>query len=84
MIRMTPLESTALFTVGYDHAAQLLRLQFHSRAVYCYAGVPADIYQSLLSAPSKGAYFNRNIRGRFPFQKLLDVEPGTPKPGTSL
>jgi KTSC domain len=80
MIRITPVESTTLFTVGYDYAAQLLRLQFHSRAVYYYSGVTADIYQTLLTAPSKGAYFNRNIRGRFPFQKALDLQTATPTP----
>ena len=75
---LTRVESTTLDTVGYDHATQLLRLQFHSHAVYDYPGVPVDVYESLLSAPSKGAYFNRNIRGRFPFQKRLDIQTDTP------
>jgi len=84
MIRITPVASTTLLTIGYDDVAQRLHLQFRSRAVYYYSGVPTDIYQSLFSAPSKGAYFNRNIRGRFPFQKLLDLHTGTPAVDAAL
>ena len=67
-----PVESTTLATVAYDFAAQLLRLQFRSRAVYFYFGVPPAVHQALLAATSKGAYFNRNIRDRFPFQREPD------------
>ena len=57
-------ESTTLTTVAYDPVRQLLRLQFRSRAVYCYFGVPEGVYHS------KGSYFNRKIRGRFPYHRL--------------
>ena len=67
-----PVESTTLATVAYDFAAQLLRLQFRSREVYFYFGVPPAVQQALLAATSKGAYFNRNIRDRFPFQREPD------------
>ena len=65
-------KSTTLNTVAYDHVAQVLRLEFRSRAVYCYFGVPPGVYQNLLAADSKGSYFNRNIRGRFPYHRLPD------------
>jgi hypothetical protein len=64
----TTVDSTTLATVAYDTAGQLLRLEFRSRAVYCYFGVPLGVYQNLMSAESKGSYFNRNIRGRFPYR----------------
>jgi len=83
MIRLKPVESTTLLAIGYDDVAQRLHLQFHSRAIYCYFGVPADVYQHLYSAPSKGAYFNRYIRRRFPFQKLLPVHNGNASLGTA-
>jgi hypothetical protein len=63
-------ESTTLTTVAYDPIRQLLRLQFRSRAVYCYFGVPEGVYQDLMAADSKGSYFNRKIRGRFPYHRL--------------
>jgi hypothetical protein len=63
-------ESTTLATVAYDHRTEILRLEFRNGAVYSYTGVPALIHRALLTAPSKGAYFNHNIRGRFRYQKL--------------
>jgi hypothetical protein len=67
---VTVVASTTLATVAYDPARQLLRLEFCSRAVYCYLGVPATVYQELIAAPSKGAFFNRHIRSHFPYQRL--------------
>lgn len=65
----TAVESTTLATVTYDPSAQLLWLEFRNRAVYCYFGVPPAVHLSLIAAPSKGVYFNRNIRGRFPYRR---------------
>ena len=69
----TAVASTTLASAAYDASAQLLRLEFRSCAVYSYFGVPPAVHQALLAAPSKGAYFNRNIRGRFPFQRQTDA-----------
>jgi hypothetical protein len=65
----TAVESTTLATVTYDSPAQLLWLEFRNRAVYCYFDVPPSVHQGLMAAPSKGIYFNRNIRGRFPYRR---------------
>jgi KTSC domain len=65
-------ESTTLATVAYDEARELLQLEFCSRAVYLYFGVPATVHQALLGAPSKGRYFNQAIRGRFLCRPILD------------
>jgi KTSC domain-containing protein len=51
--------------VGYDLTQGLLQLEFWSRAIYHYFGVPAGVHEALLEAPSKGSYFNRAIRRRF-------------------
>jgi len=69
-MRVTALESTRLVTVSYDDARELLQLEFCSRAVYQYFGVPAAVHQSLLGASSKGRYFNRVIRGHFPYRLI--------------
>jgi len=60
-------ESTTLATIAYDEARKLLQLEFRSRAIYQYFGVPVAMYQALLGAPSKGSYFNQFIRRRFPY-----------------
>jgi hypothetical protein len=74
---MKPLvvESTTLLTITYDLDRQLLQLKFCDRAIYRYFDVPVDVYQGLVSAPSKGGYFNRSIRGRFAHTRLDDTAP---------
>jgi hypothetical protein len=64
-MRPVPVESTTLGTVAYDADRKLLQLGFLDQTVYRYFDVPVDVHQNLLRASSKGAYFNRFIRGRF-------------------
>ena len=78
-MHVTAVESTTLATVAYDKASELLQLEFRSRAIYQYFGVAAAVHQELLGAPSKGSYFNRFIRGRFPYS-LVSHEPGSTRP----
>ncbi len=61
----TKVDSTTLRAFAYDDGRELLQLEFRTRAIYHYYGVPAAVYEGLLGAPSKGSYFNREIRGRF-------------------
>jgi hypothetical protein len=69
-------ESTTLATVAYDDVRELLLLEFRSRAIYQYSGVPPAVHQALLQAPSMGSYFNRVIRGRFPYSLVSTAEEG--------
>jgi hypothetical protein len=66
-------ESTTLATIVYDEARRLLELEFRSRALYRYFGVPVTVYRALLDAPSKGRYFNQAIRGRFRYRLIPDL-----------
>ena len=74
-MRVATLESTTLATVADDEAQELLQLEFWSRAVYLYFGVPAAVYEALLGAPSKGRYFNGTIRGRYSYRQILGPNP---------
>ena len=74
-MRVASVESTTLAMVGYDENLKRLQLGFCSRAVYLYFGVPATVYEGLLDAPSKGRYFNRTIRGRYPYRQILRSNP---------
>lgn len=65
----TTLDSSLLKTAAYS-TDETLQLEFCSGPVYCYFGVPSTIFQNLLTATSKGAYFNRNIRNSFRHQRL--------------
>ena len=63
-------DSTTLGSAGHDAQSAVLELQFRSGAVYQYFFVPPRVYQDLLSARSKGAYFNQSIRGKYRFQRI--------------
>ena len=63
----TMVESTTLLSLAYDEACELLQLEFRSGSIYQYFGVRPAVYDALMSAPSKGSYFNSAIRGSFPY-----------------
>lgn len=75
-MRITAVVSTTLATVGYDGIRNLLQLEFRSRAVYHYFGVPAAVHEALLEALSKGGYFNQAIRGNFPHSLVSKSDAG--------
>ena len=81
-MRVTAVESATLATVVYDEARERLQLEFCSRASYYYFGVPAAVHEALLSAPSKGSYFNQAIRGRFNYCPVATFNAGAP--GTEI
>jgi hypothetical protein len=65
-----PVPSTLLASVTYDVGESLLELEFCDGAIYRYFAVPEAIHQGLLTADSKGSYFNREIRSRFRHRRL--------------
>jgi hypothetical protein len=69
-MNVTAVESSTLATIAYDRTRELLQLEFTSRALYQYFGVPAAVCEGLLRASSKGNYFNQAIRGKFPYRRI--------------
>jgi hypothetical protein len=65
-----PVESSVLASVLYLHHMRLLEIEFHSGLLYQYFDVPQQSYTELLTAESKGAYFNANIRNRFSYRQI--------------
>lgn len=62
-------DSSLISSLEYS-TEQILDLEFRSGATYRYFDVPQPVVEALITAESKGAYFNRNIRTRFPYQRL--------------
>ena len=69
-MKIIAVESSTLRSVAYDKDREVLQLEFQSRAVYRYLGVPEAVYRALLQAPSKGAYFNHHVRLQFPYEQV--------------
>ena len=65
------LSSTSIATAAYDPSTCTLDIRFHTGRHYRYFAVPAQIYQELLAADSKGRYFNQHIRAAsFPYHRI--------------
>jgi hypothetical protein len=62
---MYRVESSAMRAVGYDKASRRMRIVFAQGNTHDYCDVPRDVFESLLSAESKGAYFNRAIKDKY-------------------
>ncbi len=60
-------ESDVIHAIGYDPEIQLLEIIFNDGRIYQYRGVPADVFQGLKQAESKGRYFQENIRDEFQY-----------------
>ncbi|MFZ3377381.1 MAG: KTSC domain-containing protein [Chthoniobacterales bacterium] len=59
-------------SVGFDQARSILEIEFQSGNVYQYRGVSPDVYDELLSAASKGSYFEAHIKNAgFAFQRVV-------------
>jgi hypothetical protein len=68
MTGMEAVESMAFSEIGYDADAMELTVVFKENGLtYVYQGVPADVYEGLQAAESKGAYYHENIREQFEF-----------------
>jgi hypothetical protein len=64
----TPVISSNLKSVGYENG--ILEIEFHSGGIYRYFHTNVELFNSLLSASSKGKFFDRNIKNKYSFQKL--------------
>jgi KTSC domain len=66
---LTLVESSLLSSIEYssDHT---LDLRFRSGVTYRYFAVPQTVVEGFIAAESKGTYFNRHVRDRFPYQRL--------------
>ena len=65
-----PVNSSDICSVGYDAESRILEIEFHSGGIYHYAKVPEKLYRGLMQASSKGSYFHRNIRERYPTTRI--------------
>ncbi|MCP4603486.1 MAG: KTSC domain-containing protein [Proteobacteria bacterium] len=69
MPEMTFVDSSNIEALGYDVDTQELHVQFVSSGLYIYSGVPREIFDELMNAPSKGSFLNREVKGIYQFVK---------------
>jgi hypothetical protein len=75
-VNVTAVESSTLWSVGYDQTLEILQLEFRNRAIYRYYDVPLAVHEGLIAAVSKGRYFNGAIRGQYRYLPAVDKRSG--------
>lgn len=78
--RWARVASSILAAVAYDPAERRLRIRFRTGAIFDYDGVPPVVYDELLAAPSKGAYFAEYIRPEYSYRRVESAEEGVAAP----
>jgi hypothetical protein len=62
--------SKNLDAVRYTPETMTLEVRFHNGREYHYYDVPQAMYEALLAASSKGAFFNQSIRGSYRYARM--------------
>ena len=74
-IALEPVQSKTLATIGYDSDAQQLDVQFHSGHIVRYSNVPLSVWEAFQAVPSKGAFWNAEVKKQFTGEKVTGVCP---------
>ena len=61
-MKREPVISSDIKAIGYEEAARLLEVEFHSGSIYQYSRVPLSEYRNLITSASKGRYFASKIK----------------------
>ena len=69
MPEMIYVDSSNIEAIGYDDDGQELHVQFLWGGQYAYHGVPREVFDAFLQAPSKGSFLNREIKSIYMFTK---------------
>lgn len=62
---MIRVNSSAISAIGYSAADLHLKIKFVQGHTYDFCRVPQSVFDGLLSAKSKGAYYNDHIKDRY-------------------
>jgi hypothetical protein len=62
--------STAIRYLDYEAAGRVLTVTFVTGRRYVYDGVPPEVFTAFATAPSKGTFFNAEIRDAYDYVEL--------------
>lgn len=69
-IELHDVTSTNLAKLGYDGTTRTLAVEFRNGTIVHYFGIDPDAVQKLFGAESKGAYYAKEIRGKYQGQRM--------------
>jgi hypothetical protein len=68
--------SSAIRNLFYVPAKRELWVTFVSGRRYVYAEVPLDVFDAFKTAPSRGTFFNHEIRDRYAYREVTRERSG--------
>lgn len=68
---LPPVNSSMMTQFDYDADDRELDITFIGGKTYRYLDVPADVYDGLLDADSKGEFFNAHVKDRFAYREVV-------------
>ncbi|EUJ36996.1 KTSC domain-containing protein [Brochothrix campestris] len=71
-MNMHPVVSETISSIGYNQTKQELHVKL-AATTYAYLNVPSYIFQGLMSAASKGEYYNVYIENSFEFRSVVEA-----------
>lgn len=66
----TPVNSTAIGSIGYEAETLTLEVELSSGRVYQYFDVPEAVFLDFMNASSHGRYYNQNIKNDYRYVQL--------------
>lgn len=67
-MRMIPVSSSNISSVGYENAT--LYIRFNNGSLYAYYNVPESVYNGLMNASSIGKYHAAYIKNSYKYQRI--------------
>jgi hypothetical protein len=64
------IHSSVLQSAGYDESAKILELEFHGGGTYDYFNLSPRMFKKFIDAESKGQFFVKKIKGKYPELKV--------------
>ncbi len=71
LLERLSVKSRILRSVGYNNSTKILEIEFHTRLVYQYSGVPPKVYADLMHSGEIGKFFSEKIRPRFQTKQVV-------------
>jgi len=78
-VRYSKEESSLIESVQFDESTWTLDVHMHNKNSYSYSDVPPEVYDEFLRSPSKGSFYNRNIKGKFESLNHKDLPAQMPE-----
>ena len=65
---LNPVSSSNVAAIGWSDG--VLHVRFHGGRLYEYVGVPSDVFDAFMSAPSKGRFLHWRIARQYHYIRL--------------